>query len=114
MVQESRTRVLNLQILFQITFVRGTGCFKFYRFDVYFKCIGLTAVINSPTDLMSTRYLKTIATIKSVVICTTQSYTDRHNHSKAFGNGLFGTEVRDWEKKKYSQVTLILRLILAK
>jgi len=60
---------------------------------MYFKCIGLKAVINSTTDLVSSRYFKTIAAIKSVVVSIPKRTADRQSHSKAFGNRLFGKQV---------------------
>lgn len=94
MVQESGTQeVLNLQILIQLLLAGTQDIFNVTGFYMYFKCTGLKAVINSTTDLMSTRYFKTIAAIKSVVISTPRRTADRQNHSKAFGNGLFGKKV---------------------
>lgn len=60
---------------------------------MYFKCFGLKAVINNTTDLMSTRYFKTIAAIKSVVISIPKRTADRQSYSKAFGNGIIGKQV---------------------
>lgn len=69
-------------------------------FYIYFKCNGLKAVINSTTDLRSTRYFKIIAAIKSVVAGISKRTADKPSHSKAFGSGLFGKQVWDWEGRK--------------
>lgn len=117
MVQGSRTQeVLNLQILIQLLLAGVQDILNFTGFYVYFKCVGLKAVINSTTDLMSTKYFKTIAAIKSVVISIPKRTADWQSHSKAFEMDFLENKYEIGRKKKdYSQVTWILRrLILVK
>lgn len=94
MIQESRIEeVLNLQILVQLLLAGVQDILNFTGFYMYFKCIGLKAVIKSTTDLMSTRCFKTVATIKTVVTSIPKRTADRQNHPKGFRNCLFGKQV---------------------